>query len=79
MQTPAMTDRSQPLELAVYTAQSVAAYPLPQAGQIRIGRAADNDIRIQDPTVSAHHAVLHSCPRPPTIAAHRGCGKRQWD
>lgn len=59
MQTPAMTDRSQPLELAVYTAQSVAAYPLPQTGQVRIGRAADNDIRIQDPTVSSHHAVLH--------------------
>ncbi len=62
MQTPAMTDRSQPLELAVYTAHSVAAYPLPAVGQVRIGRAPDNDVRIQDPTVSAHHALLHIGP-----------------
>lgn len=62
MPTPAMIDRFQPLELAVYTAHSVAAYPLPESGKVRIGRGEDNDIRIQDPTVSTHHAVLHIGP-----------------
>lgn len=30
-----------------------------QRQSLRIGRTADNDIRLAEPTVSAHHAILH--------------------
>jgi cytochrome P450/NADPH-cytochrome P450 reductase len=32
----------------------------PPAGTLRIGRAPDNDIVVADPSVSSHHAELHS-------------------
>jgi two-component system, NtrC family, response regulator AtoC len=50
------------LELAVFAGDSVAAYPLPESGQVTLGRAPDNDIPIDDASVSRRHAVLHIGP-----------------
>ena len=38
-------------------------WELPQGGQLTIGRAPDNDIRIDDLRVSRHHAILRSISR----------------
>ena len=57
-----MTDRFQPLEIAVFTAYSVTTYPLPPSGRVTVGRGEDNDIRVADPTVSKRHAILHIGP-----------------
>jgi adenylate cyclase len=38
-------------------------WELPQGGQLTIGRAPDNDIRIDDLRVSRHHAVIRSISR----------------
>jgi len=50
------------LELAVFTPSGVVRYPLPAEGQISIGRSEENDIRIEDSSVSRRHAVLHIGP-----------------
>ncbi len=36
-----------------------ATYPLPDRGNVAIGRAPDSDICIDHPSVSRHHALLH--------------------
>lgn len=36
-----------------------ASFPLPDQGRVTIGRSRDNDIRIDDPSISRLHAVLH--------------------
>src|SRR6185503_11258038 len=56
------TERYQPLEIAVFTAYSVATYPLPPSGTVTIGRGEDNQVRIGDPSVSKRHAILHVGP-----------------
>ena len=38
-------------------------WQLPQGGQLTIGRAPDNDVRIDDLRVSRHHAVIRSISR----------------
>jgi DNA-binding NtrC family response regulator len=50
------------LELAVFAAGGVTHYPLPAAGQVTLGRSEDNDIRIDDSSVSRRHAVIHIGP-----------------
>jgi DNA-binding NtrC family response regulator len=55
-------ERFQPLEIAVFTAYSVATYPLPPSGQVTIGRGEENDVRIGDPSVSKRHAILRVGP-----------------
>ena len=48
------------LELVVFAAAEEAlVYPLPASGKLVVGRAEDADIRIDDPSVSRRHAVLH--------------------
>ncbi len=44
--------------LSVFAADGVATYPLPATGRVTVGRAPDNDIVIDDASVSRHHAVL---------------------
>jgi two-component system, NtrC family, response regulator AtoC len=48
-----------PLEALVYLRQNCSVYPLPTSGVVRIGRGADNDIRIEDQSVSRNHLVLY--------------------
>ncbi|MFT3772571.1 MAG: sigma 54-interacting transcriptional regulator [Minicystis sp.] len=51
------------LELAVFAGDAVQSHPLPPEGRFSIGRAEGNDIRIDHPSVSRRHAVLHIGPR----------------
>jgi len=47
------------LQLAVFAADEVTTHRLPGTGAVTIGRADDNDIRIDNPSVSRKHCVLH--------------------
>jgi two-component system, NtrC family, response regulator AtoC len=47
------------LELVVFADDGVSVHPLPPRGRVAIGRASDNDVRIQHPSVSRRHALLH--------------------
>ncbi len=53
--------RSQ-LELAVFTMGTVATHLLPAVGPITLGRSDENDIQIDEGSVSRRHAVLHLDP-----------------
>ena len=50
------------LEVALLDAEAVVVFPLPTTGKVSIGRAEDNDLRIDDVSVSRRHAVLHVGP-----------------
>lgn len=56
------TAQRAPLELAVFTGDTFAVHPLPPEGAVSLGRAEGNDIRVDDPSVSRRHAVLHLGP-----------------
>ncbi len=46
------------LELVVFWRDEIRSYRLPEHGEITIGRAEDNDVRIEHASVSRQHAVL---------------------
>jgi len=46
-------------ELVFYMGRAAHAYALPAAGRVSIGRAPENDIQVDDPSVSRHHLCLH--------------------
>lgn len=50
------------MQLTVLLAGSKRIHPLPLFGQVTIGRGEDNDIRIDDSSVSRSHARLHLGP-----------------
>src|SRR6185436_1583338 len=47
------------LELALLELHKITVFPLPAQGRVTIGRATENDICIEDVSVSRRHAVLH--------------------
>ena len=47
------------LRLLVSTDQGMRIHELPSSGQITLGRTPDNDIAIDDGSISRYHAVLH--------------------
>jgi two-component system, NtrC family, response regulator AtoC len=47
------------LEALVYVKQTCQTFPLPDSGSVRFGRGPSNDIRVDDPSVSRFHLVLH--------------------
>jgi DNA-binding NtrC family response regulator len=51
-------DSNSPFILLVLTPQGVSEHALPSRGKLTIGRGDDNMIRVSDPSVSRHHAVL---------------------
>ena len=55
------TSRGDGLQLLIVgkDGQYFASHPLPALGQVAIGRADDRDVRIQDPSISRAHAILH--------------------
>jgi len=52
-----------PLLLHIQNGRIVGEYDL-QPGTTRIGRSLDNDIRLDDSTVSGHHGVITVTPNP---------------
>jgi two-component system, NtrC family, response regulator AtoC len=46
-------------ELVVFSGDDLRVYELPREGSVTIGRAEGNVVRLDDPSVSRHHAVLH--------------------
>lgn len=51
--------RSTACHLAVFIGIDVACFPLPSTGRLTIGRAEENDVRIDHASVSRRHAMLH--------------------
>jgi two-component system, NtrC family, response regulator AtoC len=47
------------LEVLVYVRQHCSVFRLPDTGSVRVGRSPASDIRIDDPSVSRFHFVLH--------------------
>jgi two-component system, NtrC family, response regulator AtoC len=47
------------LEVLVYVRQHCSVFRLPESGSLKVGRSAGSDIRIDDPSVSRFHFVLH--------------------
>ncbi|MEO7669547.1 MAG: FHA domain-containing protein, partial [Polyangia bacterium] len=45
-------------QLLVWLGQAVQPWPLPEQGEVLVGRAIDADVRIDSPAVSRHHAKL---------------------
>jgi DNA-binding NtrC family response regulator len=50
------------LVLHVVLEKSVARFPLPTSGRVVVGRSAEADLRIDDPSVSRRHCVVHVGP-----------------
>jgi transcriptional regulator with GAF, ATPase, and Fis domain len=50
------------LELVVVVGEGTEIFPLPPSGRVSLGRSEKNDIRIDHPSVSRRHAVLHLGP-----------------
>jgi DNA-binding NtrC family response regulator len=48
------------LELLIFSGDDVRTFPLPRVGTVTIGRGEQNALRIDDPSVSRNHAVLHA-------------------
>jgi DNA-binding NtrC family response regulator len=53
---------SERLELLISIAAQIAICPLPAAGSVTIGRSEENDVRVDDASVSRRHARLHIGP-----------------
>ena len=47
------------LQLLVLTGDDVEVHALPAGGRVVLGRSSESDVRIDDPSVSRRHAVLH--------------------
>ncbi len=54
-----MAEMTGHLELAVFAAGGTTRHLLPASGRVALGRSEENDIRIDDSSVSRRHAVLH--------------------
>src|SRR6185436_17143583 len=53
-----VADHSGQLQIVVLGTGTVATYPLPEAGQITIGRGSSCDIAVNDESISRKHARL---------------------
>jgi DNA-binding NtrC family response regulator len=59
---PVTANERGPRVLRVLGQGASRTLPLPRTGTITIGRAVDADVRIDDPSISRRHAVLHIGP-----------------
>jgi pSer/pThr/pTyr-binding forkhead associated (FHA) protein len=46
-------------ELVFYLGRTAHTFAVPEEGRVTVGRSSDNDVRIDDPSVSRHHLCLH--------------------
>ncbi|HEY0986620.1 MAG TPA: sigma 54-interacting transcriptional regulator [Kofleriaceae bacterium] len=52
------------LSVVVLADRAIASHPVPDAGEVSLGRAPENIVEIDYPGVSRHHALLHIGPAP---------------
>jgi len=57
-------DEGSGFHLVLMAADSFSTEPLPIAGPVSIGRSSANEVRVEDPLASRHHAVLRVEPGP---------------
>jgi two-component system response regulator AtoC len=50
------------LELVAFVHETAVVCPLPRSGTVTIGRDAESGIRLDHPSVSRQHAVVHLGP-----------------
>ncbi len=53
---------AEPLQIALFSGDAVTLYPLAPGATLRVGRADDSELFIDDPAVSRKHAILHAGP-----------------
>lgn len=51
--------RPNSLELVVFLGNEAPVFPLPKKGIVRIGRASENEVSIDDASISRRQAILH--------------------
>jgi two-component system, NtrC family, response regulator AtoC len=56
---PSADTQAAPFEVLVYLRQRCSVFQLPESGVMRVGRGPGNEIRIEDPSVSRFHFLLH--------------------
>jgi len=56
---PSDVPRPSDLQLVVYAGEEIRHFDLPASGTVTIGRGDGNTVRIDDPSVSRNHAVIH--------------------
>ncbi|WP_437897830.1 sigma 54-interacting transcriptional regulator [Sorangium sp. So ce124] len=59
---PTRNDVQGALELAVFAGGRVTRHPLPAEGRVSLGRSTENDVPIDDSSVSRRHAIIHLGP-----------------
>ena len=47
------------LELLIFGSETFVRHPLPDAGTLTLGRSEQADVRVDDPSISRTHALLH--------------------
>ena len=47
------------LQLVAFLGDQIKTFDLPTAGEVTIGRGDENAVRVEEPSVSRQHAVLH--------------------
>ncbi|AUX28903.1 uncharacterized protein SOCE836_009880 [Sorangium cellulosum] len=55
----AQNDAQHALELAVFAGGRVTRHPLPAEGRVSLGRSKENDVQIDESSVSRRHAIIH--------------------
>ncbi|WP_437938831.1 sigma 54-interacting transcriptional regulator [Sorangium sp. So ce341] len=55
----AQIDAQHALELAVFAGGRVTRHPLPAEGRVSLGRSKENDVQIDESSVSRRHAIIH--------------------
>ncbi|MCU0971754.1 MAG: sigma 54-interacting transcriptional regulator [Gammaproteobacteria bacterium] len=50
------------LQLVIVGAGTIIRHPLPEAGDVSVGRSAQCDVSVDEPSVSRRHAVIHVGP-----------------
>jgi len=50
------------LELVLFSQDDIQVVPVPAGASLKVGRAEDNDVCVENPSLSRYHAVLHAGP-----------------
>jgi two-component system response regulator AtoC len=57
-----MAPRRPALEIVLLEPSKATVFPVPPGGRLTLGRSDENDIQLDDPSISRRHAVVHAGP-----------------